>query len=584
MSDATGSGFPRSLPAAVGLARSWFTGLSRGARVLLLSTAAAAILFGGFVTFQKANEPYAPLFSQLERDDASAIVGKLKELKVPYRIEADGATIAVPESRARELRLELAGSGLPRGGGVGFESFDKMRLGATDFEQRVLYRRALEGELTRTIGTIGAVESARVHLVLPEKSVFITRGEPASASIVLRLRGGRSLGPTEVAGVVHLVASAVPGLTSDRIAVVTTDGATLHRPRKPGSSGSDGDGAEGDEDARVAARSYETSLEDRVRAMLERVVGPGRADVRVTAEIDPARVERVEEHYDPAKSVLRSEEQSTEHGGSEPNLAVAGVPGAESNLPGGLRPAASAAKPAPAASASAGASAAGSASAAPGATPAPALAATPAGATRESHTRNYEIDHVSERRTVGGGALKRLTVAVVLDGVKTDKGVTARPREELDKLALLVKSAAGASEQRGDLVTVESIPFAASGDVLADGPTSPPPAPTKLELAKKWAPFALGAVLLLAVAGVVMRRRGVAAGPGAAAMPQLPAAEPAPSALEAAIRPVLDSGDLRAQALSRATQDPATAALVLRFWLGTAAPEGPDAVSAGKTS
>ena len=334
--------FPRSVPAAIALARGWFVSLSRPARLLLATTTALAIAFGAFVAFQKANEPYAPLFTQLERDDASAIVAKLKETKVPYRIEADGATIEVPESRARELRLELAGSGLPRGGGVGFESFDKMRLGATDFEQRVLYRRALEGELTRTIGTLGAVESSRVHLVLPEKSVFITRGEPASASIMLKLRAGRALGPSEVGGVVHLVASAVPGLEADRITVVTTEGTMLHRPRK---SGAAGDADEGDEDARVAARSYETSLEDRVRAMLERVVGLGHADVRVTAEIDPARVERLEEHYDPTKSALRSEEQSIEHGTADPNESVAGVPGAESNLPTGAAKPSAPAKP-----------------------------------------------------------------------------------------------------------------------------------------------------------------------------------------------------------------------------------------------
>jgi flagellar M-ring protein FliF len=119
---------------------------------------------------------------------------------------------------------------------VGFESFDKMRLGATEFEQRVLYRRALEGELARTIGTLAAVESARVHLVLPERSVFVSRNEPASASIVLRLRHSRTLGPSEVAGVVHLVASAVPGLDADRVALVTTEGTMLHRPHGPGSN------------------------------------------------------------------------------------------------------------------------------------------------------------------------------------------------------------------------------------------------------------------------------------------------------------------------------------------------------------
>ncbi len=557
MSDPTRqTGFPRSVPAALALIRGFFRGLSRPVRLVLATTAAAAILLGGFLTFQKVNEPYAALFSQLDREDASSIVAKLKELKIPYRVDADGSTVEVPESRARELRLELAGSGLPRGAGVGFESFDKMRLGATDFEQRVLYRRALEGELTRTIGTLGAVESARVHLVLPEKSVFITRGEPASASIMLHLRLGHTLGPPEVGGVVHLVASAVPGLEAERITVVTTDGVMLHRPRRSGSSG---DADDGDDDARVAARSYESSLEDRVRSMLERVVGPGRADVRVTAEIDPARVERVEEHYDPSKSVLRSEEESLEHGASDPNESVSGVPGAESNLPTGAAKGAQA-KPTASAVASAGAL--------PAAPAAPVAAVGP-GSVRESHTRNYEIDHVSEKRTVGGGALKRLTVAVVLDGVKGEKGMVARPQPELDKLLTLVRSAAGASDARGDVVTVESMVFAGSGEPPVDVEPPVPVVSEKLKMAQRWAPAAIGGVVVLIVAGFALRRPKRAP---ETTTPALGAAD-APPSLEAELRPALASGDLRAQAVSRATQDPATAALVLRFWLGTAAPE-----------
>jgi flagellar M-ring protein FliF len=546
---------PRSISAPLGKARDWLLGLSRPARILLVLTSALAVVFGGLVMLQKANEAYSPVFSQLDREDASAIVAKLKELKVPYRVDGDGTTIEVPESRARELRLELAGSGLPRGGGVGFESFDKMRLGATDFEQRVLYRRALEGELTRTIGTLGAVESSRVHLVLPEKSVFITRGEPASASIMLRLRSGRSLGPSEVAGVVHLVASAVPGLQADRVAVITTDGTTLHRPRKSAGAG-DGDGSESEDEARVAARAYESSLEDRVRAMLERVVGPGHADVRVTAEIDPARVEHIEDHYDPTKSVLRSEEQSLEHGAADTNESVAGVPGAESNLPTGVaKGSAGATKPAASGSAAASST--------------PVAAAGAPGSVRESHTRNYELDHVSEKRTVGSGALKRLTVAVVLDGVKGDKGLVARPREELDKLATLVNSASGASQVRGDVVTVESMPFAASADVSpVELPVVAPVSPDRLRLLQRWAPIAAGGVLVIVGLGFAMQRRRAAA--RMVSMPVLSAPE-TPPALDAAVRPMLDSGDLRAQALSRATQDPASAAVVLRFWLGTAA-------------
>ncbi len=555
---------------ALSRTKAWFFALSRPARVMLVSTVALAALFGGAVLYQRASEPWAPLFSQLDRDDASTIVAKLKELKVPYRVEADGTTVEVPESRARELRLELAGAGLPRGGGVGFESFDKMRLGATEFEQRVLYRRALEGELARTIGTLAAVESARVHLVLPERSVFVSRAEPASASIVLRLRPGRALGASEIAAVVHLVASAVPGLEADRVAVVTTEGNMLHRPR--GAATPEGDSGGDDQDARAAARAYETNLEERIRTLLERVVGPGHADVRVTADLDPARVERLEERFDPTKSALRSEEQSIERSSNELDDTVAGVPGAESNLPGGAAKGGSAA-PAPSASASAAPSS--SASAAPGAL---------AGPVRESHTRNFELDHVTEKRTTAGGALRRLTVGVMLDGVKSDKGVVERPRAELDRLAALVRSAAGANEARGDLVTVESMPFALA-EAAAEPAEVVPATPAKLtrmELVKKWAPVAAAALVALVVLVVVARRRRAAARAQVAAeQPAVADAEPAPqlaegvnpAQLEAAPPAALDVGDLRARAHARATEDPATAALVLRFWLGTASQE-----------
>jgi flagellar M-ring protein FliF len=559
----------RTVNAYLEKAKALFAGLSRPARVLIVSTTTLALLFGAFVLYQRANEPYTALFAQLDREDAATIVAKLKELKVPYRVDGDGSTIEVPESKVRELRLDLASAGLPRGGGVGFESFDKMRLGATDFEQRVLYRRALEGELARTIGTIGAVESARVHLVMPEKSVFITRSEPASASIVLRLRPGRALGPSEVAGVVHLVASAVPALEADGITVVTTEGTMLHRPHKAGTPGDVDDGT-GDEDARALSRSYETSIEDRVRGLLEKVVGPGHADVRVTADLDPARIEHMEDHYDPSKTALRSEEQSIERGSGELDDSVAGVPGAESNLPNGSARGSSANRPAPGAGPASSASAAASASGAPVAAPAPALAA---GAFRESHTRNFEIDHVSEKRFIASGAVRRLAVAVVLDGTKTDKGLVPRPKEELERLTALVRSAAGIADSRGDSVTVESMPFVPAEE--ASEAVVQPVAPSKLEIAKRWAPVALGAVLVasFAIAALRWRPQIAAALPPAIAQVISPAPE-----LAAPLAPLLDSGDLRAKAHARALSDPATAALVLRFWLGTSVPESHEVV------
>ena len=271
-SGASGSETQSPLPEAVRTAFTRVTafvrGLPRPARILAVTTLVVALSVGIWLAVRNATVPYGILFSRMEREDAGAIVNKLKELKVPYRVTAEGTAIEVPEPRVHELRLELAAAGLPRGGGIGFEGFDNMRLGATEFEQKVLYRRAMEGELARTIGGLESVRSARVHLVMPEKSVFASRREPASASVILKLRPGRTLGASEISGVVHLVAAAVPGLAADRIALITTEGIALHRPRNanspdgvalPGSGESDG----------PPSRALEASLEEQTRTLLE---------------------------------------------------------------------------------------------------------------------------------------------------------------------------------------------------------------------------------------------------------------------------------------------------------------------------
>jgi flagellar M-ring protein FliF len=526
--------------------------LSKPARVLLISTTAAATLFTAYLAYNQSHEPYAILFSQLEQDDAAGAVAKLKEMKTPYRLQAGGSTIEVPESRVGETRLELASAGLPRGGGVGFESFDKMRLGATEFEQRVLYRRALEGELARTIGTLGAVQSARVHLVLPEKSIFVTRNEPASASIVLRLRSGRALGGSEVAAIVHLTAASVPALTPDRVALVTTDGVLLRRPHVT----AEGATAEGEEDRGSQQRAVEVQLEDRARAMLEKVVGTGHADVRVTAELDPAHVEHSEDHYDPTTAVLRSEESSVERAALGADDSVAGVPGAESNLPGGAAVGMLAKALTTPSRGDAGA-------------PNPGVPVAKAGGEQpfhETHTRNFEVDHVSDKRIVSPGSLKRITVAAVLDGVVRTEGgqkkVVPLDRAELERLGVLVRSAVGAKDSRGDVVTVDSMPFAEGTTSLEAADVVPALTPAKPLRAYIAAASAAGLLLLLLAAGstVVARRRS-----RVRRATQLLAPAFAPQQLAAAPVPI----DLRAAAMARAASDPATAALVLRAWLET---------------
>ncbi len=541
---------PRPAAIAVTRAGRWLTGLGRPAMVLLVTTTLAAIALGAWLTVTSTHVAYAPLFSQLQRDDAAAMIEKLRELHVPYRLSADGATIEVPAAQVPETRLSLASAGLPRGGGVGMEGFDHMRLGATEMEQRVLYHRALEGELARSIATLAAVQAARVHLVFQERSVFVSRAEPSSASILVTLRPGARLDRGQIAGMVHLVSAAVPGLDDNRVALMTTDGLTLHRPRAGSDDPSAAGSTEMDEERGLQSDVIQTSIEDRVRAMLDRVVGAEHVDVRATVEIDLARVERTEDHYDPERAVLRSEEATTERVSPPDNSTVSGVPGAQSNLPTspsvGSRTTAGALGP---------------------------------GVTRESHTRNFEVDRVTERRVQTQGALHRLTVAVVLDGVAhTENGHTTmvpRPQEELDRITALVRSAVGYDEHRGDLVTVQSVPFLTSTPAAVTALASAARRPATAARRRTWRTYlpaagaALALVLVALGATVIARRR--------AAANEVHDAEEIEAGLLGDPRPRVVAlpgsspetlEEIRSAAHNRAAMDPATAALVLRFWLG----------------
>ncbi len=557
MSDLVPAFIPEPLKVPYSKAKALFGKLTRPMRILIGASLVALLLIGGYVSVRSSYEPYAVLYASLDREDAAALVAKLKELKTPYRLTADGTSIEVPEAKVHELRLDLASAGLPRGGGVGFESFDKLRLGATEYEQKVLYRRALEGELARTISSIGAVQAARVHLVLPEKSVFVSKQEASTASIVVKFRPGRTFGAGEISGIVHMIASSVSGLTADRITLVTSDGQMLHRPK--GTNGESGGDDEGGENV-SHAQKLERDLEERAKKMLERVVGAGHVDVRVTADIDSSRVERIEDHYDPTKAALRSEEASTERT-TTGNNTVAGVPGAESNLPTGSAPV--------------------------------AVTTDSSGVIRESHTRNFEMDHVFEKKIATTGTLKRLTVAVVLDGIaKTENGHVThqepRGKEEMDRLSSLVKSAVGIDEKRGDVLTLDSVPFLeADPFVVEEAPVTSPIAELKKLEWKKPKVYIPAAVLGVLVLGalVAVLRKVKKANKLAALKPSLSltisdngTTGEIPAVLGVANSPlrlpppevIEPDMDLRETAQVRASADPATAALVLRAWLGAA--------------
>jgi flagellar M-ring protein FliF len=525
-----------SLRALLNQLMAFWAKLSTRKRLALAGLVSAALIGSILVPILLDRVTYTYLYTGLNPQDAAGIVEKLKTAQVPYRLEGSGSAILVPEEKVAALRLDLASSGLPRGAGVGFEIFDRSQIGATEFEQQVSLRRALEGELSRSIMTIDGVESARVHLVMPERRLFATKQEAASASVVLKLGNPGAFNQREVQAIVHLVAAAVPGLSRDRVSVVGTDGVTLHRPNTEGDSNASSMADAQSERAQAVAGQ----MENDVREQLERVVGPGNADVRIHVDLDPSVQEQTEEHYEPTKSVLRSEQKLEElGGGAEPG--VAGVPGALSNLPDG------------------------------DATAGIATTVESGNVIRRSHIRNWEVDRVTKKINTPAGSIERLSAAVLINGkniVRAGKPVTIpRTAEEVQKLEELVKRAVGFDEKRGDSIRVSSAEFTRLDGPLADLVDTTP------WWKKYLIPLALGAFGLVALAITVLVWRGKRKKASATARQLAAVAEaaalPATSASDAKLmeRQLLDAEAIRGRALLAASKDPATAAVVIRRWL-----------------
>lgn len=408
-----------------------FKGLSLTQKIL--GAVLIAVVVGGLLSLTSASKDtnYKVLFSGLNQEDAGEVVAKLKELRIPYTLSEEGGAIMVPASQVYEVRLSLAGEGLPRGGGVGFEIFNQTNFGQTDFVQRLNYQRALQGELARTIRNFQQVLEARVHIATPKESVFIEDEKLPTASISVKLRGREKLNQHEIQSIVNLVASAVPGLSTDNITLVDTAGRLLYRKQADSEGGLTGNQLE-----------YQIKIEDNLRqkveTMLEEVVGVNRARARVAAEIDFNKVDRTEESFDPEAQVVRSEQMLTEHDqrdGGNPE----GIPGVKGEL-------------------ATFAEEGGEGSAA-------------AGYNRNNVTRNYEISKQVKHIQDKGGAVKRLSIAVMVDGSyeksvdkdgKTSLKYQPRSAEEMRDLEKLVKNAIGYNEERGDQVEVASLPFALS--------------------------------------------------------------------------------------------------------------------------
>jgi len=362
---------------------------------------------------------YVALWRDLPPEDATAVLSYLKQQKVPFQLDPATGSIMVPADKVHELRMELAAKGIPSGGKVGFEIFDRAKLGVGEFVQKVNYRRALEGELARSIMKLEAVQDARVHIVLPKDSPFVAERVKAQASVVVRTKAGKSLGEEEVEAIRHLVASAVEGLDPEGVEVVDSKGRLLSK-RRASSLGMASEHLD-------LQRQWERALEEKLMGLLEPVVGRGRVVARVSSDWDWKQVRQEQELYQ-SEPVVRAR-QVTEETSTGASLAQ-GMPGVASNL--------------------AARGYAGTAG---------------LNLQRRTETTNYEVGKSVLQVIEPFGRLKRVTVAVVVDGKYHASKEGEEPKfvplsqEELSRIEEMVKSAIGFDPERGDQITVQCLPF-----------------------------------------------------------------------------------------------------------------------------
>ena len=425
-----------SIKRLLGNIRDRFQTLPLTQRLLILAVVVAGILALGFLGFLHDQSDYGVLFTNLSQEDAGVIVDRLKGKKVSYQLEGGGTTILVPKSEMYELRLLLASEGLPRGGGVGFEIFDRQELGVTNFVQHLNYQRALQGELARTIAGMPEILEARVHIVTPKESLFREDQKEPSASVAVKLRPGRTLSSEQVDAIVHLVASAVAGLHPSQVTVVDLRGRILSKPEDRLTLHGLSEGQLG------LQRQVEVSYEDKVQELFDKILGQGKAFVRVSTELDFQKINLQEETFTPNPQLIRSEQKTTER--TTRGLA-GGNPEAKFNLNRGtISPPPPGTGPPPLTA------------------PAPPKTPTGVGSERFSELKNYEINRVARQVVDSPGKVKRLSLAVVVDGIyqgKDNKFSTRNP-EEMRRFANLAKKAVGFNAERGDQLEISCAPLA----------------------------------------------------------------------------------------------------------------------------
>lgn len=379
------------------------------AQKLMLGGVTIGVVVGLVLLITFVNRPtFGTLFSNLAPQDASKIVDKLQEKKIPYQLEDNGKTILIPKDKVYDVRLSLAGEGLPQSSIIGYEIFDRTNLGVSDFVQKINYRRALEGEIARTILQLDEVEGARVHIVVPDKSLFKEDEKPATASVVLKLKSGKPLRRESVQGMIHLISSSVEGLDPSSVTIVDSRGTLLSDMEKANSLG-----------AKTSTQyelqqKVENYLAQKAQSMLEGVVGHNNARVQVTAELDFRQMDRTLEQYDPDKTVVRSEQVTEEKNVTKDSASPS---------------------------------------------------------TRSNTVTNYEVNKTLEHVIENVGGIKRLSVAAIVNNVpvqreKDGQTVTEfQPRkpEEMNQLSEIVKRAVGFDEKRNDMISVVNLPFGDNG-------------------------------------------------------------------------------------------------------------------------
>ncbi len=544
------------------------------ARVAAMAVVAALMLgFFAFLIMRASSPQMAPLYTGLSIEDSSAIVSELQSQNIPYELRGEGDTILVARDQITTIRMALAQEGLPQRGQVGYEIFDEQNtLGATSFVQNINNLRALEGELARTISSLARIRSARVHLVLPERELFRRERKDPTASIVLAVRGELSAG--EIRAIQHLVASAIEGLTPNRVSIVDDSGRLL------------ASGAGNSEESIVATELEERTLgvENRLRTRLEdmlaNIVGAGRARVQVSAELDLSRSTRTSETFDPESQVVRSSQtREVENAAVQPGAS--GEVSVSGELPGSATDAGTGA------------------------------VTSESGATSEEVT-NYEISKVTETEMMEAGGISRLSVAVVVDGTYTTDAAgnsvyQPRSADELAQITSLVRSAVGFSEQRGDQVEVQNLQFAERPELAAIGTEAPGLFDFTRDDLIAWAEMLVTLLVSLALILFVMRpllkkvltpEQPLALSPsaeigsmvtgqaqpmmpGQAPGPQIPMAEyddddqqRPPPRVPAWMNNARSLGEAQAQTLKTVGQlvddNPRQAALIVRDWLSTA--------------